>query len=225
MLATLPAEAPAGRSVRPETGQSTEFRCRMTDETSPNQAADAGRSPRRFGRARTGARRASAFVAGVAATFLAIVLYGVLNPGPPPLTTGDVNQAVASYLAAETPAPPNSELVYAAIQPSIVMIQTDRVASTAPAASAGPAASVSPGPSPAAGLGTGVIVNDAGAILTALHVVADATTITITYPDGTTASASVASRQPESDIAVLQPEKLSPNAAPASGTRSGCTGR
>jgi len=187
----------------------------MTDDTNPNQSPDRGRPPRRFGRARTNARRATAFVAGVAATFLAIALYGIVNPGTPPLTTGDVNQAVASYLAAQTPAPPNSELVYAAIQPSIVMIQTDAASSPAPAGSAAPAASAATGPSPKAGLGTGVIVNDAGAILTALHVVNDATTITITYPDGTTANATIASKQPESDIAVLQPDQLSPNAAPA----------
>ena len=187
----------------------------MTDDTNPNQPADPGRPPRRFGRAASGARRATAFVAGVAATFLAIAFYGILNPGTPPLTTSDVNQAVASYLASQTPAPPNAELVYAAIQPSIVMIEADRATSAAPAASAATTASASPGGTPHAGLGTGVIVNDAGAILTALHVVADASTITITYPDGTTANATIASQQPESDIAVLQPDHLSPNAAPA----------
>jgi S1-C subfamily serine protease len=85
----------------------------------------------------------------------------------------------------------------------------------APPASAAPGASASPGATEQAGLGTGVIVNDAGMILTALHVVDGASTITVTYPDGTMANANLASQQPENDIAVLQPEQLSPNAAPA----------
>jgi S1-C subfamily serine protease len=187
----------------------------MTDETNPNQPPTAGRPPRRFGRARSNARRVTAFVAGVAATFLAIALYGIVNPGTPPLTTSDVNQAVASYLASQTPAPPNSELVYAAIQPSIVMIQTDRATAAVPAASPAAGGSAAPGGTPRVGLGTGVIVNDTGAILTALHIIDGASTITITFPDGTTTNASVASKVPESDIAVLQPEHLSANAAPA----------
>lgn len=135
------------------------------------------------------ARRSGPFLAGVVATFLALLLYGVVNPSPRPLSSHDVDQAVASALASQTPAPPRSQLVYAAIQPSLVLIKVDEP-STAPAPQA---------------VGTGVVVNQAGTVLTALHVVDKATAIRLTFADGSTSPAVVASTQPESDIAVLQP--------------------
>jgi S1-C subfamily serine protease len=186
----------------------------MTGEMDPNRPPE-GPRPRRFGGARSGARRATAFVAGVAATFLAIVLYGIVNPPPQPLTTADVNQAVASILASQTPAPPRAELVYAAIQPSIVLIDTKLAQPAASGGGASPGAAASPGASPSDSVGSGVIVNDAGAILTALHVVAGAASIEVTFADGTTATAQIAQQQPESDIAVLQPDRLPAGLVPA----------
>ncbi len=135
------------------------------------------------------ARRSAPFVAGVLATFLALVLYGIVNPPARPLTTHDVDQAVASALASQTPAPPRSQLVYAAIQPSLVLIKVDEP-SGAPAPQA---------------VGTGVVVNQAGTVLTALHVVDKAVAIQLTFADGSTSPAVIASTQPESDIAVVQP--------------------
>jgi len=137
------------------------------------------------------------------ATFIAIVLYGILNPPAAPLTTKDVNEAIASVLASQTPAPPRSELVYGAIQPSVVLIETDV------------AAGGSPGASGSTALGTGVVVSDAGAVLTALHVVSDAASIKLTFADGSTAGATIASRSPENDIAVLQPDALPKTLVPA----------
>ena len=57
-------------------------------------------------------------------------------------------------------------------------------------------------------MGSGVIIDGFGDILTSLHVVADATQIRVTFADGTQSRAIVASAQPEKDIAVLQPEIL-----------------
>jgi S1-C subfamily serine protease len=59
-----------------------------------------------------------------------------------------------------------------------------------------------------AGLGTGVIVNADGTVLTADHVVAGATTITLTYADGTTSAATLTGSDPQMDIATLAPETL-----------------
>jgi S1-C subfamily serine protease len=151
-------------------------------------------------RIRAGSRRASPFVAGIVAAFLAIVVYGLLNPPAQPLTTRDVREAVASALASQTPGPPLGELVYDAVRPSIVLIETDAVDSNG---------------SDSSGLGTGVVVNDAGAVLTALHVVSDATKITVTYPDGSKSTAAIASQQPDTDIAVLQPDSPPAGVVPA----------
>jgi putative serine protease PepD len=57
-------------------------------------------------------------------------------------------------------------------------------------------------------LGTGVIVADDGTILTANHVTAGGGAITVTFADGTTASAAVAAANPKLDIAALIPAKL-----------------
>jgi S1-C subfamily serine protease len=145
-------------------------------------------------------RRAATFAFGVAAAFIAILLYNTLQPPPAPLTSSDVDQAIASALASQTPGPALSEAAYAAIRPSLVLIRTQ-----------------SPAPSGAVGsvLGSGVIVNAAGTILTSLHVVADATAIQVTFADGTTSLAQIATRVPAQDIAVLQADQLPANLTPA----------
>jgi S1-C subfamily serine protease len=64
-------------------------------------------------------------------------------------------------------------------------------------------------------LGTGVIVADDGTILTANHVIAGGGSITVTFADGTTASATVAAANPKLDIATLTPAKLPQVVVPA----------
>jgi S1-C subfamily serine protease len=175
----------------------------MTDALDPPPRPTAGRRARAAaaGRGfRRGSRRATPFVAGIAAALLAIVLYGLVNPPARPLTTGDVRQAVASALASQTPGPPHGELVYAAVRPSVVLIETDEAGTNG---------------SGATGLGSGVVVNDAGAVLTAFHVVSHATKIKITYADGSSSSATIATQQPDTDIAVLQPDTPPTGAVPA----------
>src|SRR5689334_18093935 len=53
----------------------------------------------------TYAARAGLFVAGVVATFVAILLYHVAVPDKPPLTQDDVKTSIASAFASVTPAP------------------------------------------------------------------------------------------------------------------------
>jgi S1-C subfamily serine protease len=65
------------------------------------------------------------------------------------------------------------------------------------------------------GLGSGVIVNEQGAILTSLHVVDKTEEILVTFADGTQAIATVTSTQPENDIAVLTPNRLPEQFLPA----------
>jgi S1-C subfamily serine protease len=180
----------------------------------PIRHPGAGRRPPRI-RALSG--RAAPFLAGIAVALLAILLYGVGNPPAPRVSIQDVQQAVASALASQTPAPPRSQLVYAAIQPSLVLIQTDAAtaSTTAPAASPPPSAEGSPRTQPDRGLGSGVIVTDGGQVLTALHVVDSATDIKLTFADGSTSGATVVSREPESDIALLQPDSPPAQVVPA----------
>jgi S1-C subfamily serine protease len=128
------------------------------------------------------------FASGVLAALLALWLYNALFPGPQPLSQQQVNDTVAQALASATPAPAYSELVYQVIRPSLVLIQTEGTEA---------------GSETQHGLGTGVVIDQAGDILTALHVVAGASSIKVTFADGTTSAATVAAADPENDIAVL----------------------
>jgi S1-C subfamily serine protease len=157
-------------------------------------------SPRRIGRFGKRLGRLAPVASGALVALIAVFLYGLLVPGPAPMTQHDVADTVASALASVTPAPAFSERVYQAVRPSLVLIQTK-----------GPDTTGKPG----SGLGSGVVVNLDGDILTSLHVVADATDIELTFADGATSSAEVVARQPDNDIAVVRAAQPPANLAPA----------
>jgi len=145
-------------------------------------------------------KRLLPFASGVAAALLALYLYNAINPSAQPLTMKQVNTAVARAMASATPAPAYSAQVYRAILPSLVLIQIT-----------GPDS----GETDKHSLGSGVVVSDRGEILTALHVVDGAGAIQVTFADGTQASAQIAAARPESDIAVLLPDRLPEILVPA----------
>jgi S1-C subfamily serine protease len=64
-------------------------------------------------------------------------------------------------------------------------------------------------------LGSGVLVDTKGDILTCLHVVAGATSIRVTFADGTVSTATVQTTQPQNDIAVLNVSQVPSDVAPA----------
>jgi S1-C subfamily serine protease len=177
----------------------------------------------RIRRLRTRTRWARTFGSGVLAAFLAVLVYVAVVPGPRQLTPNDVRQSVASALASQTSAPALAQRVYQAVEPSLVLIETQVAGvsavrnGTLPVALPSAPPSASPGTSPGvpgAALGSGVVVDANGDILTCLHVVANATSIQVTFADGTKSPATVISSQPGNDIAVLQasqpPAKLAP---------------
>ena len=145
-------------------------------------------------------RRVGAGILVLAIASLGVLLYIALSPGPKPLTEAEIDARVGEIMASATPPPANSALVYRAILPSLVFIQTS---STDASGEEG------------FGVGSGVVVNENGDILTALHVVLNATEIRITFADGTEASARIANADPDNDIAVLQPTRPPEVAVPA----------
>jgi len=170
------------------------------NEPSPPSRSELWRA--RLRHIQAGLRRAVPFVAGVAAAFTALLLYNLLFPGPHPLTAREVNDTVAQALASATPPPAFSVGAYQAIQPSLVLIQT-RTQTTNVDSEEGHV------------LGSGVIIDDSGDILTSLHVVVDAAEIQVTFADGTQSSAQVVVKQPENDIAVLRADQLPALLVPA----------
>ncbi len=58
------------------------------------------------------------------------------------------------------------------------------------------------------GVGTGVVIIDNGTILTNLHVVQGAESISVTFADGLESPAAIVNVQPENDLAVLRAQKI-----------------
>ncbi len=86
--------------------------------------------------------------------------------------------------------PPAGVGIYNTVRPELVVIESSGI-----------------GHSHDDALGSGVIINTQGQILTALHVVQGAGGITLTYADGSQSSATVESSDPDHDIAVLNADK------------------
>jgi S1-C subfamily serine protease len=140
------------------------------------------------------------FLFGILAAIIGFWLYHLITPNSPQLTSNDVSTAVSAALASATPPPAYSELVYQIIQPSLVLIQSQAPGS---------------GGKTEYKLGTGTIIDTNGDILTSLHVVANSTSIKLTFADGTESSASVVTTQPENDIAVLKADTPPAQIVPA----------
>jgi S1-C subfamily serine protease len=160
-------------------------------EVVPPTSADKWRE--RWVGLRRRARAAVPFPAGMLAVLLALFVYNRLNPEPLPLTEDQVSDTVAAALASATAPPANASLVFQAILPSFVLIQTDQALADGESNK---------------GLGSGVVIDDNGSILTSLHVVADASQIIVTFADGFATEAVIVATEPEKDIAVLGPMAL-----------------
>ena len=100
-----------------------------------------------------------------------------------------VNGAIEKAVEDLQSAPARSTEVYNAIIPSIVVIRSERTDDNG------------------SGLGTGVIINNQGSILTALHVVENATSLRVSFVDGTESPATIDATDPDHDIAVLSTER------------------
>ncbi len=137
---------------------------------------------------------------GIAAALIAIFVFSVLNPGPPRLTTQDVNNAVANAMASATPRPPAAVGIYEAVAPSIVHIATRFMGDNGNIEQ---------------GRGTGIILDQRGTILTSLHVVRSALETKVMFADGTQSAATQIAAEQDKDIAVLRTLQPPANLVPA----------
>ncbi len=178
--------------------------------------AGAGPAPPAPTRAPLRRRRPPWVVIGAAVVVIAVVAIAISRCGGgdgdsnahPTASTLDaptataIDQAVTKAVTAQSQA---VAAVYQRIQPSVVEIDVTRASP----------ATTTPEGEDGSGLGTGVIVNQDGTILTALHVVDGATTIDVVYADGTHSTATVTGSDPARDIAVLHPATLPSVVVPA----------
>lgn len=117
----------------------------------------------------------------------------------------EVTAAIDDAMKKASAAPARASQVYRKILPSLVFISTQRARG--------------PGDLPAkhgkegkdsgelSGVGTGVIINADGQILTARHVIEGAETIEVTFADGTVAKGKIESETPETDSAILSTDR------------------
>ena len=130
-----------------------------------------------------------ALAAGVVVLVVLVAAAALLASG----AGRDSPQAVASPSA--TPSPTSTVSVpdiYRRVGPSVAVVRTARGA-----------------------LGTGVIVAADGTVLTANHVIADRSPISLVFSDGTRSTATVASADPKHDVAALAPATLPQPVVPA----------
>jgi S1-C subfamily serine protease len=150
----------------------------------------------------------------------------------------EVKKAIDDAVKKSANAPAISAQVYRAIVPSLVFVSTNQNPADPTDPNDGSAESPTTDPTEPpvsdateageprgrrtpggneslSGLGTGVVINKDGLILTAHHVIAGADLIEVTFSDGTTAKATVASEDPDNDTAVLEPESLPEVLVPA----------
>jgi len=124
------------------------------------------------------------------------------QPAPQRLTNRDIDNAVERALATAKPKPSYQSQVYEIIHPSLVRMSTISIGDNGKE-------------DIDIWLGTGVISDDSGMILTSLHVVKDADKIDVEFADGFESSAIIIRIQPENDLAVLFPEVIPDDLKPA----------
>ncbi|MDX1379286.1 MAG: trypsin-like peptidase domain-containing protein [Anaerolineales bacterium] len=123
------------------------------------------------------------FLSGMVAALLGLLLFNAFSPNTQ-LTEREVRDVVGSVMASATPRTPNAVQAFENVKYSIVVIEVESEDGD--------------------GFGTGVIIDEFGDILTSYHVIAESSSISITFSDGTKSDAVVLSATPEQDIAILR---------------------
>jgi S1-C subfamily serine protease len=121
------------------------------------------------------------------------VMFAYLQFSPPEgrYSDADIQRLADERIAQITPTPPLEPELYAMLRPSVVLIQT--------------------GSGQQQGVGSGVVIDENGGILTANHVVATTDNVTVHFYDGSTAQGTVTQRQPNRDLALITVERLPGN--------------
>ncbi len=134
---------------------------------------------------------------GVLAVVLGAVIAGWVLSRDDVVTPQQVDAAVDEAFSSTTIPDPIGPAIYATVLPSLTFIQTGDTGADG------------------SSIGSGVVINADGLIMTAYHVVEGASQIVVTFADGTSSSATVVDADPSIDIAVLQTDSLPDVVIPA----------
>jgi len=139
-------------------------------------------------------------VTGMLIAFAALFSFDALQLSGKRLSETDVNVLVANAMASATPPPSDGSLVFQIIAPSIVHIRSNVLTTDGKSEKA---------------TGTGVIIDDTGRILTALHVVTGSIDIQAVFFDNSESPVSIVGQSAENDIAILRATDLPSVVVPA----------
>ena len=169
-----------------------------------------------------------------AAIFLAVLAllggWQLLHPAPRPLSQWDIDNAVKYTLSHTDPAPADAAIAAATVGPSVVRVEgylsPEHAAEEAKAEAAAAkkdktlkkdkSAKAEPPRTPDGkddkpdSVGSGVVIDAKGDILTNLHVIRSTDRWVVTFWDGSKSEASVVNVQPENDLAVIK-AKIAPD--------------
>jgi len=139
-------------------------------------------------------------VAFIAVAALSITIYDITRPAPNTITQNDIDKAVEQTISSLPPAPSYAAEAYSIIAPSVVRIN---------------ALIKIEGEEPFEALGTGVIINDMGMVLTSRHIIRDASDMQIVFQDGSWTDAMLVLEDASKDMAVLRPRVIPDDLIPA----------
>jgi S1-C subfamily serine protease len=178
-----------------------------TPDTTPESPTESGDpSPSRITRFFRRHERASLLVAGGALALLLVAAMGTFRPAPFELTQDDIDRAVLYTLENQPAAPSVESMAFRVIQPSIVRVQRIGVEIGDDGEEIEEAGT---------GLGTGVVVEEDGTILTNYHVVAGEERVRVIFYDGTESEAEIIGVQLDQDLAIIRAFTLPDDLIPA----------
>ncbi|WP_423069168.1 S1C family serine protease [Devosia sp. CN2-171] len=169
---------------------------------------------------------------GALVTLLLIGTYDFIAPDPQRISDWQFTNAVNKVVDERPQGPSVESRAFATIIPSVVRVDGyDDTADEPTAAKPGepdkPTAENPPGGKleedfheQFTAVGTGVVIDDQGTILTNLHVAAAAKTLRVTFADGTESRAMLVGARPDSDLAIIRPFDLPDELVPATLTES-----
>lgn len=173
--------------------------------------------------------------ASVLVTLSLVGTYELLRPPGQNLSQTDLNAAV-NYALEQRPRPPSvAALAYAKVIPSVVQVNGYDPADPAEKPEQAPRPDgnrEAEAPTDPPGLaqdfhekfsavGTGVVIDEQGTILTNLHVAGAAKRLKVVFADGTESDAHIIGVKPESDLAIILPSTLPDDLQPATLASSG----
>jgi S1-C subfamily serine protease len=143
--------------------------------------------------------------------------FEALRPKPKVYTQADIDAAVA-YTLKHRPDPSRASVAAAAVMPSVVRVtgyNPDKPGVKAHGVQIASEPGAKPPADAPASVGSGVVMDEKGTILTNLHVAASAKTLKVTFSNGLVSDAYVVGAQPEDDLAVIRASQVPDDLKPA----------